>query len=149
MITSKDCFAKYGDPSANDRKFMVIWDVPTALEHGAIPKRIYCNKDLIPLLEKAFKNLIDTGHISELKVWSGCFNIRNKRGARSLSLHSWGIAIDMNPLDNQFKKTRAQMIAAGKTPFTDGFVKCFKDAGFDWGGDWRTPDLMHFQLAKI
>ena len=49
MITSKDCFAKYGDPSANERRFMIVWDVPTALEHGSIPKRIYCNKDLIPL----------------------------------------------------------------------------------------------------
>jgi len=28
-------------------------------------------------------------------------------------------------------------------------VQCFKDAGFDWGGDWTRPDGMHFQLAKL
>ena len=30
-----------------------------------------------------------------------------------------------------------------------GFVKCFKDAGFDWGGDWSIRDGMHFQLKSI
>ena len=147
MVTSQDALKKYGPPETE--KFMVLWDVPTELEIGVIPRRIYCNRDLVGPLKQAFNNLISTGYVSELKVWSGCFNIRNKRGASSLSLHAWGLAVDLNPSDNQFKKTREQMIATGRKPFTDGFVKCFKDAGFDWGGDWRTPDMMHFQLAKI
>lgn len=149
MVTSQQCFSKYGDPSANEGKFMVLWDVPTDLEHGAIPKRLYCNRDLKPLLEKAFKNVIDRGLANELNTWSGCFNIRKKRGAVSMSLHSWGLAIDMNPSDNQFGKTREQMLAAGRKPFSDAFVKCFTDAGFDWGGSWRKPDMMHFQISKI
>ena len=28
-------------------------------------------------------------------------------------------------------------------------VKCFTDANFDWGGNWKTPDGMHFQLATL
>jgi hypothetical protein len=28
-------------------------------------------------------------------------------------------------------------------------VACFKDAGFDWGGEWSKPDGMHFQLSAI
>jgi hypothetical protein len=28
------------------------------------------------------------------------------------------------------------------------FVQAFKDAGFDWGGDWAEhPDPMHFEWA--
>lgn len=149
MITSKECYARFGDPAANESKFMTVLDVPTELEIGFIPKKVYCNKAMSGPLLKAFKNLIETGHVKELNTWAGCFNIRSKRGASSMSLHSWGIAIDMNPSDNQFKKTREQMIATGRKPFSDGFVKCFKDAGFDWGGDWKTPDMMHFQLAKL
>ena len=140
MITSKDCFAKYGDPSANERRFMIVWDVPTALEHGSIPKRIYCNKDLIPLLEKAFKNVNDRGISAQIKTWDGCFNIRRKRGAASMSLHSWGLAIDINAAWNGFGK---------KPTMSPELVKCFIDAGLDWGGVWKRADGMHFQIAKL
>lgn len=140
MVTSQQCFAKYGDPSANEGKFMVLWDVPSDLEHGAIPKRLYCNRDLKPLLEKAFKNVIDRGLAVQVKTWDGCFNIRKKRGATSMSLHSWGLAIDFNAAWNGF----------GKTPtMSPELVKCFTDAGLDWGGKWSRPDGMHFQIAKL
>lgn len=137
LLTSSDCFKKYGAPELE--KNMVLWDVPTELEIGVIPKRIYCNKDLqIPLL-LAFKSLIATGYIKELKTWDGCFNIRKKRGASSSSLHSWGVAIDINAAWNGFGK---------KPTLSDGFVKCFTDNGFDWGGVWSKPDAMHFQLKN-
>jgi hypothetical protein len=91
-------------------------------------------------LEKAFKNIIDRGLVNELKTWDGCFNIRKKRGATSASLHSWGIAIDINAAWNGF----------GKPPtMSKELVSCFKDVGFDWGGDWTRPDGMHFQLASL
>jgi len=140
MITSKDCFARFGDPAANESKFMTVFDVPADLEIGFIPKKVYCNKVMQEPLLQAFKNLIATGHVKELKTWDGCFNIRKKRGATSASLHSWGIAVDLNAAWNGF----------GKEPkLSAGFVKCFTDAGFDWGGLWKTKDGMHFQLAKL
>lgn len=140
MITSKDCFEKYGDPSANEHRFMIVWDVPTALEHGSIPKRIYCNKDLVPLLEKAFKNVNDRGISAQIKTWDGCFNIRRKRGAASMSLHSWGLAIDINAAWNGFGK---------KPTMSPELVKCFTDAGLNWGGVWKRADGMHFQIDKL
>lgn len=148
MVTSAQCLKKYGDP--NLQKNMVIWDVPSNLEIGVIPKKIYCNKDLVLPLQQAFQNLIDTGRVSELKTWDGCFNIRKKRGLSSMSLHSWGIAIDMNSSDNQLGKSYDQLIKEGKKPFSEGFLQCFRDAGFDCGGDWKSrPDRMHFQISKI
>ena len=138
MITAKDCLARYGDPS--HEKNMALWDVPAKLEIGVIPKRVYCNKDLIDPLTQAFNNLIATGYVKELKTWDGCFNIRNVRGRTSPSLHSWGIAIDINAAWNQLGK---------KPAMTEGFIKCFTDAGFDWGGLWKRPDGMHFQLSKL
>jgi hypothetical protein len=138
MVTSKQALAKYGDP--NLQKAMVLWDVPGHLEIGIIPKRIYCNRDMIEPLSKAFHNLIQTGHVKELKTWDGCFNIRKKRGLASMSLHSWGIAIDVNAFENQLNQT---------PKLSSGFVKCFTDAGFDWGGTWKRKDGMHFQLSNI
>jgi len=138
MVTSQDCLKKYGPPETE--KFMTVWDVPTELEYGAIPRKIYCNRDLVVPLSGAFTNVVRRGLVAEIRTWDGCFNIRRKRGATSSSLHSWGIAIDINAAWNGF----------GKTPtMSPELVKCFTDAGFDWGGTWKKPDGMHFQLARI
>lgn len=138
MVTSAQCLKKYGDPVL--QKNLVIWDVPTSLEIGIIPKKIYCNKDLIDPLSKALQALVSTGHVKELKTWDGCFNIRKKRGLNSMSLHSWGIAIDVNAFENGLNQT---------PKLSAGFVKCFTDNGFDWGGNWTRKDGMHFQLKTI
>ena len=142
MVTSAQALKKYGQPDllATQSKNMVMWDVPANLEIGVIPKKIYCNKDMVKPLEQAFTNLIQRNHVSELKTWDGCFNIRKKRGLSSMSLHSWGIAIDVNAFENQLNQI---------PKLSSGFVKCFKDAGFDWGGEWQRLDGMHFQLKTI
>lgn len=156
MITALDCFAKYGDPYIN-KNWMVSWDVPSDIEIGFIPKKIYCNNDLIAPLLSAFVKLIETGFVSELKTYDGCYNVRVIRGYekkyqelkskrlfeqanRLMSIHSWGIAIDLNAFENQLNQT---------PKLSTGFVNCFKESGFDWGGDFKRKDGMHFQLSKL
>lgn len=149
MVTSQQALRKYGPPSEGN-SHMTLWDVPGFLEIGVIPKKIYCNRDLIQPLSRAFQELIRTGHVNELKTWDGCFNIRKKRGGSTMSLHSWGIAIDMNCSSNSLGKTYQQLISEGKTPFSEGFLQCFRNSGFDCGADWlKRPDRMHFQLSKL
>lgn len=139
MVSSSQALKKYGEPNINN-PHLTLWDVPTELEIGVVPKRVYCNKDLVAPLQQAFKNLIERNHINELKTWDGCFNIRKKRGLTSMSLHSWGIAVDLNAFENGLNQI---------PKLSKGFVKCFTDAGFDWGGTWERLDGMHFQLSKI
>jgi hypothetical protein len=142
MVTSTQCLKKWGDPAitTNELKYMTLWDVPSHLEIGVIPKRLYCNKLMIGPLMQAFSNIIDRGLIDELKTWDGCFNVRKKRGLKSMSLHSWGIAIDINAAWN----------GLGKEPtMSNRLVKCFTDCGFEWGGTWTRKDGMHFQLRSI
>lgn len=140
MVTSNQCLAKYGTPE--EEKAMVLWDVPPALEIGVLPKRLYCNRDMVWPLTRAFGNLIERGVVSEIKTWDGCFNIRNKKLGKTPSLHSWGVAIDINATWNRMG-----------TPGTMSkeLIACFTDAGFEWGGAWKGKfrDPMHFQLAKI
>jgi len=138
MVTSAQALKKYGDPVKESG--MILWDVPTELEIGVLPKRLYCNKDMVGPLTKAFTNLIDRGFVKELKTFDGCFNIRKKRGLSSMSLHAWGLAIDVNAAWNGLNVTPV---------LSAGFVKCFTDAGFDWGGTWTRKDGMHFQLKSI
>lgn len=137
-ITASQALRHYGPPEKE--RAMILWDVPSELEIGVIPKRIYCNKDMVIPLQVAFRNLIERGCVDQLKTFDGCFNIRRKRGGISASLHSWGLAVDVNAAWNRM----------GKTPtLSPEFVRCWTDAGFEWGGTWRIKDGMHFQLARI
>ncbi len=139
MIYSKDCFDKFGKPSqTND--CMELWDVPEHLEIGVLPNKVYCNKLLSGPLAIAFNNIIKGDLLDQVKTWDGCFNIRQIRGSAAMSLHSWGLAIDINASGN----------GLGQQPIiSPELVQCFLDAGFDWGGNFKRLDGMHFQLAHF
>lgn len=154
MVTSAQALKKYGDPNliATQNKWFELWlvddDIREAFSHvrfsalGTIgfPKKIFLNKDFKPVLERALRNLIERNVHRELKTWDGVFVIRNKRALTSLSLHSWAIAADVNRAENDLNM---------KPKLSLEFVKCWKDAGCDWGGDWQRLDGMHFQLKTI
>ncbi len=92
---------------------------------------------------------------------TSAFNCRPKTGVPgSWSTHASGRAIDVNPLWNPFVRPghppRVSPAAGG--PFADRTqpqpgmmrpdepaVRAFKDAGWRWGGDWRSAkDWQHF-----
>lgn len=67
-----------------------------------------------------------------------------------LSLHSWGIAFDVNWDRNLVVSASASIKekAAG-CDLPKEFVDAFRKRGWDWGGDWKSvKDYMHFQFAK-
>jgi len=99
--------------------------------------RIYGHELLADPLRQAFGLIVDRGLFDELKTYDGCFNIRRMKGSGSMSVHSWGLAVDFNAAENPF---------GGPVNFSDEFIRCFADAGFEPGALWRTPDGMHFQL---
>lgn len=150
-MTSKEAFEKYGDPNilANQSKSMSVWLVPEKLLKAfahvrfsavgtiGLPKKIFCNNDFKPLLERALNNVVDRGLSHELKTWDGCFIIRQKRGLNSLSMHAFGLAVDVNAFENQLNQ---------KPKLSPEFVKCFTDAGLVWGGNWKRLDGMHFEI---
>jgi SpoIID/LytB domain protein len=89
------------------------------------------------------------------------FNCRPATGnPGSLSQHSYGWAIDINPLENPYFKDGKVLRRAAK-PFTDRsrdvrgmihpgdvVVRSFAAIGWGWGGDWHTlKDYMHFSLT--
>ena len=78
----------------------------------------------------------------------------------SLSQHSYGWAIDINPLENPYVKDGHVLRRAAK-PFLDRtrqvpgmihpgdvVVRAFAAIGWEWGGHWHTlKDYMHFSLT--
>jgi hypothetical protein len=140
MVTSNQCLTKYGHPT-DPAPWLTVWVVPDHLRQGRIPKRIYCNVDAVLPLRTALTNIINRGLVDQVRTWDGCFNIRPMRGGSNYSLHSWGIAVDINAATNRMG-TEGDM--------SPELVQCWTDAGWKWGGEFLyRSDPMHFELKKI
>lgn len=105
---------------------------------------ISCHRALVPQLTEALREvrrrslsfLIDTSQ------FGGCFGPRfigRVPGGR-LSHHAWGIAVDINALDNAFG-TRSDL--------DPRLIEIMERAGFTWGGRWLVPDGMHFEWVRF
>jgi hypothetical protein len=70
---------------------------------------------------------------------SGGYNYRNIAGTNKLSQHAHGNAIDINWMDN----ARG---TPGNIP-PDLARQLAQKHGMKWGGDWKNPDPMHFEVA--
>jgi D-alanyl-D-alanine carboxypeptidase len=89
------------------------------------------------------------------------FNCRPATGSTSLSHHSYGWAIDINPLQNPYVRGDGTVLRHIAKPFRDRslrrkgmihdgdiVVRSFARIGWEWGGHWNTlKDYMHFSLT--
>jgi len=113
-------------------------------------KAIRCHQKVAPSLLRILTSIRDHYGSQEalerarLHLYGGAFNFRLKRGGSTLSNHSWGSAIDLDPANNGFGKSWRS--GAGMMPVE--VVKMFEAEGWRWGGPWSTPDSMHFEAVS-
>ncbi|MGI4775714.1 MAG: M15 family metallopeptidase [Janthinobacterium lividum] len=96
---------------------------------------------------------------------SSCFNCRKIANSSELSVHSYGLAIDINPLQNPYIVIDHNNYSIDVYPregvnflnrnnqrpgMVESVVDVFKKHGFDiWGGHWNNPiDYHHFQVSR-
>lgn len=124
------------DP-AWEAEYIVTTDVPILGE-------VRCHRLLIPQLTAALQHLVDEGLAPLLDPgdYGGCYVPRHIdwNHDASLSMHAWGVALDVNVATN----------GLGAVPQIDPrVVEAFTSRGFTWGGDWKRPDGMHFELHRL
>lgn len=150
-MTEQECIEKYGAIQdgiwRNEAKWCSMVTLPTEVQAqvknvftGGLWVHVFCNNDLKFALLAALHSLIEKGFLHELETFNGCYEIRDIRGRPGeYSAHSWAMAIDFNANKNPL---------GGESSWSDGFVQCFKDAGFAWGGDFHgRKDPMHFSMT--
>jgi hypothetical protein len=149
--TREQLEATYGVPiGANwggESQWMIMYTLPAYITNwintatGKPLKKIYINKDMKDALDQALDNVFKRGLINELKTFDGCFMVRCIRGVKNVwSIHSYGLAIDINAATNQL----------GQTPtMSPQLVQAFKDANFSWGGDFTRKDGMHMEYCGV
>ena len=103
---------------------------------------VTCHRVMLPQLRAALLEIQTTGLADEINPgeYAGCYYPRYIAGSQQLSLHSFGIALDLNTPGNQ-RGTVGEMNRA--------VVSIFKRWGFAWGGDWGYTDPMHFEMNAI
>lgn len=85
---------------------------------------------------------------------TSAFNYRKVSGQKVLSPHAYGLAIDINPMQNPHikrnKKSPAKAAynidAKGTITGNSELVKEFRKLGWNWGGSWiSSKDYQHFE----
>ena len=112
-------------------------------EQVPILGNVTCHKVVFPQLRAALLEIQSTGDLArEIHPgeYAGCYYPRFIANTQQLSLHSFGIALDLNVPGNQ-RGTSGEMNRA--------VVAIFKKWGFAWGGDWGYTDPMHFEMNAL
>lgn len=77
----------------------------------------------------------------------GTYNCRVIAGTSSYSLHSYGLCIDLNPSKNPHRSPLTTDIPKAFRADVASIVTVSGRQVFQWGGEWATPDAMHFQIG--
>lgn len=105
---------------------------------------ITCQEYIGPDLIAALREILEHYGLDNIKAmgldknFGGCGNRRKTRDGKWWSVHTWYAAVDL----------WTHLGKMGAIPTIPPFcVEAFKERGFYWGGDFKTPDGMHFSVC--
>jgi hypothetical protein len=89
---------------------------------------------------------------------TSAFNCRRVEGSTRWSLHAYGLAVDVNPIENPYVTADGRVAHAASRPYVDRsriragmayagrtLVESFRLIGWGWGGTWTgAKDYQHF-----
>lgn len=156
-----DAIQFYGDPRGRNGQASAKWEKEN-LVLARVPWKIYtswdkkamsgikmhkkCAESLERVLlsiwnyvERSQRNIAHMG----LDLCGGGYSYRVMRGGNTLSMHSYGCAVDFDPARNGY---------GDDSPYLERFpavIERFEREGWVWGGRWEKKDGMHFQAAVV
>ena len=107
--------------------------------------RVTCHRKAAPTFLRFFAAVEAAGLLSQVLTFDGCWNPRRVRGGESLSNHAWGVDFDINARWNM-RGTRGA--PKGERGSVVELVPIAVACGLGWGGNWTTPDPMHFGALR-
>jgi hypothetical protein len=161
-------FAYFGfDGNSHEDGEMVVMD---AVAEHVLQAFVQLREKRFPIAKSRLMNAYEgDDDASMVDNNSSAFNQRPIEGSGAISLHSYGLAIDLNPVQNPYlKRTDATLTVQpeagaeninrlndrpGKIPragLAEDAIDVFADNGFlVWGGYWDDPiDYQHFEVGR-
>ena len=143
----REVVATFGNPQEDratwERQNITRINAPSGYSFHLLSGRnsptIHGHRLLKTHFERLFETIVAAGLWDAIQPVSGPFAFRNVRDGTQLSMHAFGIAIDINP--KEYARNQKKHF-----PSPD-IVHIFQDYGFHWGMFWTHPDPMHFQFA--
>jgi hypothetical protein len=83
-----------------------------------------------------------------LDIFSGCKVVRRITGGTGWSMHSWGIAIDIDAAHNEFDEQDYEGAAFAKPVYKPWVDLWYAEGAINLGRE-RNYDWMHFQFARL
>lgn len=152
-MTTKQIIKKYGTPNVTGSGYLTSISLPypmrIAWQTDTTIGKFSCHKMVADNFTNVFKDLLSHYGYDKIKelgidLFGGCFNYRKMRGGSSLSRHSWGIAIDLDPARNTLTETSAT--ARFARPEYKEMIDIFYRNGFISLGREKNYDWMHFEI---
>jgi hypothetical protein len=158
-------------PSALRRVRLTYWGFDGQAHTGALVVNESAVRDAVVVFRRLYGARFPLRRLRPIDAYGGNderslaadntsgFNCRYVVGSgpRRWSQHAYGLAVDVNPVENPFLEggrvhPRAGRAYLNRSKFRPGMavrggllVRAFAAVGWQWGGRWRgTPDYQHF-----
>lgn len=152
-MTTQQAKGRFGEPNETGigylQKIVLPYPMRIAWDTDTTVSSMMCHKLVKSNFIGAFNDILAAYGADKIKslgidLFGGCFNYRKKRNGAAMSMHSWGIAIDLDPARNTLRESSAtarfarpeykKMIDAF---YANGFISLGKEFDYDW---------MHFEI---
>lgn len=148
----KDVLNFYGPVGSNQTQCNLPFPMVIAWEPTKKINSYSCHIKVKEPMERIWKRTLDYygyDKIVQLRLnyFGGSLNVRKMRGGSTWSMHSWGIAVDIDPDRNQLRMTKSE--ATLSKPEYEKFWQFVYDEGAISLGKERNFDWMHFQFARL
>ena len=145
------------------------WDFSGKVRRGVLIVRADVADEVATIFGRLFRDRFPIRRVVPVDEYDGddftsieadntsAFNCRPATGSSEWSHHAYGLAIDVNPIENPYILD-GRTIHPASEPYLDRdrerpgmllddgpAVRAFTDAGWYWGGEWENPiDYQHF-----
>jgi hypothetical protein len=148
----KDVERFFGTPGTNQTMLELPFPMRLAWDKRKIVNRFSIHEKVHDSAARCFDRIADqydakARELIGIDLFGGCLNVRKMRGGSAWSMHAWGIAIDLNPAQNQLKwdHTRARFAL----PDCRKLHEIFESEGWVSLGRAVDRDWMHWQAARL